>query len=165
MKKIQFNIAEKIVLMLKQNDYNLCSAESCSGGGIAKALTDVPGCSKIFAGGVVAYSNTIKIRLLYVSEETLEMFGAVSEATAIEMVNGASNVFGADFCIASTGLAGPSGGTIKKPVGTVWLAVATPRNVITLECRFTGNRESIREQTITNGLKFLKEEIQNYIDS
>ncbi len=165
MKKTQFNIAEKIALLLKQNDYNLCSAESCTGGGISKALTDVPGCSKFFAGGVVAYSNTIKIRMLYVSEKTLEMFGAVSEATAIEMVNGASNVFGSDFCIASTGLAGPSGGTIKKPVGTVWLAVATPRNVITLECHFVGNRESIREQTITHGLKFLKEEIQNYIDS
>jgi len=164
MKKIQFNVAKKIALLLKQKDYILCSAESCTGGGIAKALTDVPGCSKFFAGGVVAYSNMIKIRLLYISEETLEIFGAVSEKTAIEMVNGASNIFDTDFCIASTGIAGPSGGTIQKPVGTVWLAVATPKNVMTLECHFTGNRESIREQAITHGLKFLKEEIQNYID-
>jgi len=118
MKQIQFNIAEKILALLKQND---------------------------------------RLRIL-------EKFGAVSEETVIEMADNTSNIFNTDFCIVSSGVAGPSGGTMKKPVGTVWLAVATPENVITLECRFSGDRESIREQTITEGLKFLNEEIQNYID-
>jgi PncC family amidohydrolase len=164
MKQKQFKIAENILARLKENDLNLSSAESCSGGGIAKALTDVPGCSESFAGGVIAYSNDIKCRLIGVNYKTLEKFGAVSKETVIEMADNTSDIFDTDFCIVSSGVAGPSGGTMKKPVGTVWLAVATPENVITLECFFTGNRESIREQTITEGLKFLNEEIQNYID-
>jgi len=164
MKKIQFNTAEKILNLLKFNDYNLCSAESCSGGGIAKALTNVPGCSDVFVGGAIAYSNEIKIRLIGVDADIIENFGAVSEETVIEMADNTASIFDADFCVASTGIAGPSGGSMIKPVGTVWLGIATPDNVMTIECHFTGNRESIQEQTITEGLKFLKKEIQNYID-
>jgi len=164
MKQIQFKIAEKILVLLKQNDCTLSSAESCSGGGIAKALTNVPGCSYSFVGGVVAYSNDIKSRLLGVDNKTLGKFGAVSEETVIEMAENTSNIFNTDFCIVSSGVAGPSGGSFEKPIGTVWLAVATPENVLTQEYFFSGDRESIREQTITSGLEFLNEEIQNYID-
>ena len=164
MKKIQFNTAEKILALLKFNNFNLCSVESCSGGGVAKALTNVPGCSEVFVGGVIAYSNEIKIRLVGVNADIIENFGAVSEETVIEMADNMANIFETDFCIASTGIAGPSGGTMIKPVGTVWLGIATPSNVMTTECHFTGNRERIQEQTITEGLKFLKKEIQNYID-
>ena len=164
MKQKQFKIAEEILALLKQNNYNLSTAESCSGGGIAKALTDVPGCSESFVGGVVAYSNDIKCRLLGVDNKTLEKFGAVSKETVTEMAGNIANLFDTDFCIASSGVAGPSGGTFEKPVGTVWLAVATPEHMITLKYHFTGTRERIREQTITKGLELLNEEIQNYID-
>ena len=161
----QYKIAEQIVNLLTQNNCKVCSAESCSGGGIAKALTSVPGCSEVFAGGVVAYSNAIKVRLLSVPEKMIEKCGAVSEKVVIEMADNTARVFDADFCIASTGIAGPSGGTMKKPIGTVWLAVATPKNIIILENLFKGNRERIREQTITHGLELLKNEILNYLNS
>ncbi|RLD09329.1 MAG: damage-inducible protein CinA [Chlamydiae bacterium] len=165
MKKSQFNIVKKIVALLKQNDRNLCIAESCTGGGIAKAITDVPGCSEVFVGGIIAYSNEIKIRLIGVNYKKLEDFGAVSEEVVIEMADNTSGVFDSDFCIASTGIAGPTGGTIKKPVGTVWLAVATPDNILTLKCHFKGNRERIREQAVNTAIDFLEKEIQNYIDN
>ena len=159
MKNKQFILAQKIVSLLKQKKMKLCVAESCSGGWIAKTITDVPGCSEIFAGGIIAYSNDIKCRLLGVSMNTLDSFGAVSEQTAIEMAKNAAALFKTDFALASTGIAGPKGGTSDKPVGTVWLAVATPLKTTTEKNIFTGCREEIREQTITRALELIINEL------
>ena len=159
MKNKLFTLAEKVVSSSKQKNIKFCVAESCTGGGIAKAITDVPGCSKVFLGGIIAYSNDIKCRLLGVSKKTIEDFGAVSEETAKEMAENAAKIFNADFAIASTGIAGPAGGTKEKPVGTVWIAVTTLQKTITEKNIFSGNRENIREQTIVRALELLIKEL------
>ena len=117
-------VEDTIVRLLTERNLTLATAESCTGGCIANRLTNVPGASKIFLGGVVAYNNGVKRKFLGVRPETLSRNGAVSAAVAREMAAGARNKFGADFAIAVTGIAGPSGGTKSKPVGTVFIALA-----------------------------------------
>ena len=104
----------------------LAAAESCTGGSIASRITAIPGCSSWFRGGVVAYSNEIKSKILGVAPATLESHGAVSEETIREMVQGAQRAFNAEYAVATSGIAGPGGGTAEKPVGTVWIAAAGP---------------------------------------
>ncbi|HVU08716.1 MAG TPA: nicotinamide-nucleotide amidohydrolase family protein [Verrucomicrobiae bacterium] len=118
------NVAASIVHLLTARKQTLALAESCTGGFIANQITNVPGASKIFLGGVVSYSNEAKQKFLGVRRETLKNFGAVSVATAREMGEGARRKFGADFALAVTGIAGPTGGTKSKPVGTVFIALA-----------------------------------------
>ena len=113
-----------VVRLLTRRRKTLALAESCTGGFIANRITNVPGASKIFLGGIVAYSNGAKEKFLGVRPETLKKHGAVSEAVAREMAEGARKKFGADFAIAVTGIAGPAGGTKGKPVGTVFIALA-----------------------------------------
>jgi nicotinamide-nucleotide amidase len=117
-------IEKETVRLLTGRKKTLALAESCTGGFIASQITNVPGASKIFLGGVVAYSNEAKRKFLGVRAKTLARHGAVSEAVATEMAEGARKRFGADFAIAVTGIAGPAGGTKTKPVGTVLLALA-----------------------------------------
>jgi nicotinamide-nucleotide amidase len=122
---IDVGSAENALLsVLRERGMTLSCAESCTGGLIAKLITDVPGCSDVFAGGCVTYSNAAKISLLGVSPATLERFGAVSEQTAAEMARGARTALGTDVALATTGIAGPGGGTPEKPVGTVYIAVS-----------------------------------------
>lgn len=133
----------------------LATAESCTGGWIAKALTDVAGSSSWFGAGLVTYSNDAKRSLLGVGAQTLEAHGAVSEATVREMAAGALAASGADIAVAVSGIAGPDGGTADKPVGTVWFAwavsAATP--VIWAECvRFDGDRETVRRRSVCHAL-------------
>ncbi|MGH7975801.1 MAG: CinA family protein [Limisphaerales bacterium] len=122
------NTAEKIeavvLCLLNERKQTLALAESCTGGFIANQITNMPGASEIFLGGIVAYSNAVKQKFLSVRAETLKRHGAVSEAVAREMAVGARKKFGADFAIAVTGIAGPGGGTKDKPVGTVFIALA-----------------------------------------
>src|SRR3954470_4266508 len=113
-----------IVHLLAKRKKTLATAESCTGGWIAHKLTGVPGASRVFPGGIVSYSDRIKAKFLGVRAKTLQRHGAVSEATAREMAEGARKKFGTDFAIAVTGLAGPGGGTRALPVGTVFIAVA-----------------------------------------
>lgn len=135
----------------------VATAESCTGGWIAKALTDVPGSSGCFGYGIVSYSNGAKESMLGVKNATLAEHGAVSEAVVREMAEGALQLSGADIAVAVSGVAGPDGGSDDKPVGTVWFAWSTrAAGGITTDAdlrHFEGNRESIRMQTVIHGLK------------
>ena len=139
------------------------TAESCTGGWIAKALTDVQGSSQVFAYGIVSYSNGAKESLLGVDGATLASNGAVSEAVVEEMASGVLNLSGADISVAVSGIAGPDGGSDDKPVGTVWFAWAV-KNVcgaeIVTDCQvFSGDRDLVREQTVTHALEGVRERI------
>ena len=132
----------------------LATAESCTGGLIAKRITDVAGCSDVFLGGCVTYANEAKEKLIGVKHETLEAFGAVSEQTAREMARGVRLALGADVGIATTGIAGPGGGTPEKPVGTVYIAVSTEEGewVKLLNLSPKRSREFIRICAATNAM-------------
>ena len=124
-------LAIKLGHRLRDAKMTLSTAESCTGGGIAALITSVPGSSAYFNGGIVAYSNTAKRELLRVKAETLARHGAVSRETVVEMAKGAQQAFHTDCAIASSGIAGPDGGTPAKPVGTIYLSVAIGNRVIT----------------------------------
>jgi nicotinamide-nucleotide amidase len=131
----------------------LVTAESCSGGWIAKTLTDLPGSSAWFDAGVVTYSYEAKEALLGVNPRTLEHTGAVSEETVLEMVSGALARFGAGVAVAVTGIAGPSGGTPEKPVGTVWIGWKRRGGYGHAQLfHFPGDREAVRRQTVAAAL-------------
>lgn len=136
-------------------DRRVATAESCTGGWIAKALTDVAGSSSWFGTGLVTYSNEAKCSLLGVRAETLEECGAVSEETVREMASGALAASGADVAVAVSGIAGPDGGTPDKPVGTVWFAwaVSGATPVTCAECvHFDGDRETVRRRSVCHAL-------------
>jgi nicotinamide-nucleotide amidase len=137
------SLEEKVVHLLAKNKLTVAIAESCTGGLVSKRITDIPGASSMFAGGVVAYSNEAKTMLLGVKEDTLNRFGAVSKETALEMAWGVKKRFNTDFGIATTGIAGPDGGTKEKPVGLVCFGIAG-RDDFSTQIRFSGNREHVR---------------------
>jgi nicotinamide-nucleotide amidase len=145
--------------LLLRSDRRLVTAESCTGGFIAKMLTDIPGSSRWFECGYVSYSNAAKMRDLGVSASTLVDHGAVSEATALEMADGAVRVSSADVSIAVTGIAGPDGAMPGKPVGTVWFgrALRTPSGIelASRHAHFAGNREAVRERSVEYALNFI----------
>ncbi|MGM9665479.1 MAG: CinA family protein [Eubacteriales bacterium] len=118
------NLRYEIIELLRLKNLTLASAESCTGGLISKMITDVAGCSDVFEGGVVSYSNDVKMKLLGVKAETLEKHGAVSGETAKEMALGVRRACMADIGISTTGIAGPTGGTAEKPVGTVYIGIS-----------------------------------------
>ena len=146
--------AELGKLLIAQN-HTLSTAESCTGGGIASIITAIPGSSQYFHGGIVAYANEVKMALLEVQSETLEKHGAVSEQTVVEMAKGAMKSMKTTCSIATSGIAGPGGGTADKPVGTIWIAVACNERIVTkrLEGDF-GRAENIKN-TIKNALSLL----------
>ena len=115
-------LAAELVAMLQVRGRSFATAESCTGGAISQAVTSVAGCSSVMRGAVVAYHNDVKEKVLGVSGEVLAEYGAVSEETVVQMVSGVSALMGADCVVATSGIAGPGGGTPEKPVGTVWLA-------------------------------------------
>lgn len=143
---------ERAAKKLKAANAMLATAESCTGGWIAKALTELPGSSAWFAGGVVGYSNAAKIRLLGVDPLTLDTYGAVSEATVQEMALGALTRFEAEVSTAVSGVAGPDGGTDTNPVGTVWIAWAAVDAVTARKFMFEGDREAVRRQSVIAAL-------------
>jgi len=130
-------------------------AESCTGGFIGHAITQIPGASSYFAGSIVSYDNRIKEQILGVKPATLVQFGAVSEQTATEMARGALHVLGVDFALATTGVLGPGGGTDKVDVGTVWMAVANSERIITRMFRFRYDRQRNKEQAAKMGMLLL----------
>ncbi len=143
-------------LALKKRQWKLVTAESCTGGGLAYYLTSVPGSSDWFERGLVTYSNLSKQELLGVQAETLEKFGAVSAETAREMAAGALRHSAAQISLAITGIAGPDGGTLQKPVGTVWFGwKVAAAEVQAKKVLFSGTRAEIREQSIALALQCL----------
>ena len=144
---------------LTETGQSLATAESCSGGLIAHRITNVAGASAYFLGGVVAYSNVVKEAELGIPHETLAAHGAVSEAVARAMAKGIRGRLGADFGLAVTGLAGPSGATVEKPVGLVFIALAGPEGTRITRNQFTGSREAIKAQTAETALRLLWEYI------
>jgi nicotinamide-nucleotide amidase len=154
-----FSLSERVGQKLLAAGRRLATAESCTGGWVAKACTDVAGSSRWFECGFVTYSNAAKVRDLGVSERTLASHGAVSEATVREMAAGAVRVSGADVAVAISGVAGPDGGTPGKPVGTVWFAVAWRRDgevAITAEAHlFEGDRETVRRLSVECALQLV----------
>lgn len=141
---------------LLNRQWRCATAESCTGGGIARALTELPGSSDWFDRGFVVYSNESKREVLGVSSDTIERFGAVSEAVAREMADGALQCSRGHAAIAVTGIAGPSGGTADKPVGTVVLAWATrDGGATTCTRQFEGDRQAIRAATVEQGIEGL----------
>jgi len=132
---------ELIGKILVQKGKTLVTAERCTGGAVAASIVAVPGCSSYYKGGVVVYSNAMKQQLLGVKDETLLRYGAVSKETVIEMAKGALERMDSDYAIATTGIAGPGGGTAEKPVGMVWMAVATKDKVVTLLQNLNRGRE------------------------
>jgi nicotinamide-nucleotide amidase len=149
-------LAQHVGNALKAQHLMLVTAESCTGGWIAKTATDLAGSSDWFDSGVVAYSYEAKQAFLGVRPQTLETHGAVSRETVIEMVSGALVHSGANIAVAVTGIAGPSGGTPDKPVGTVWLGWKRRGGYPTARSfHFNGDRDAVRRQTVEAGLKGL----------
>lgn len=145
---------------LKSQDYRLVTAESCTGGGLAYWITSIPGSSDWFDRGFVTYSNTSKQEILGVKPKTLREFGAVSKQTVCEMAEGALRAASrANLSIAITGIAGPDGGSEKKPIGTIWMAYSHNNKTISDQYYFSGTRLQIRELTIRAALELILESI------
>lgn len=147
------HLAAQLGCSLTNKGFRITTAESCTGGGISYALTDTPGSSAYLERCYVTYSNLAKTEMLGVQSKTLAQFGAVSEQTVTEMVNGAAIAANAEVAIAVSGVAGPDGGTQEKPVGTVWVALKVLDKVTVQHCLFPGGRAEIRLQVIEYSLK------------
>lgn len=146
--------------LLKAEGETISVAESCTGGMIASLLTSVPGASQYFYGGVVSYDNSVKTNVLKVKEETLAKYGAVSRECVEEMAKGVRKLMGTTYSIATSGIAGPDGGSAEKPAGMVWVAVAGENFVETKEFRFKGSRKLNTERFSSNALNFMRTEIE-----
>jgi len=154
------SLEELVGFQLREQGLTLAVAESCTGGLICHRLTNVPGSSDYFLGGVVTYGNRAKMDLLRVPGETLDREGAVSEATVKAMALGVKEIFHTPLGLAVSGIAGPSGGTPEKPVGTVYIGLATPEGVSAKACRFHGSREEIKALSAQTALDWLRRELK-----
>ncbi|GAA4808400.1 competence/damage-inducible protein A [Olivibacter ginsenosidimutans] len=148
-------LEQQILDVMQEAGLQLTVAESCTGGYLGHLLTSLPGSSAVFKGGGIVYSNELKMQLLGVQEQTLRMFGAVSEQVALEMAIGAQQRFGADYSIAITGIAGPDGGSVEKPVGTVWIALAGKHGAKAKLFHFGNVRLANIERSAANALVLL----------
>lgn len=153
-------ICEELIGLLKEKKALVSTAESCTGGLVAASLVSVAGASGVFHAGFVTYANEAKEKMLGVSHETLEKYGAVSKQTAEEMAKGAAREGEAETSIATTGIAGPDGGSREKPVGLVYIGTCAFDEVLVRKYQFAGNREEIRQAAAAAGLKQLKEMLE-----
>ena len=151
------SLSSELGELLKERNYMLATAESCTGGNISATITAVSGSSEYYKGSIIAYSNEVKMNLLQVKEQTLIKHGAVSEETVREMVKGAMKSLNTDCAVATSGIAGPSGGTPDKPVGTVWIAAGSGKKSITLKQEKDEGREQNILHATYNALFLLRE--------
>lgn len=154
-------LATQVGEALLHEKMTLSTAESCTGGGVAAAITAIPGSSAYFNGGIVSYTNEVKHRLLGVQLDTLSRYGAVSRQTVEEMARGAMKTMQTDVAIATSGVAGPSGGTADTPVGTIWIAVAYKNEIVTFRQEGDHGRGENVRLAIENGLKILLKQLKN----
>jgi len=146
--------------LLHECGLKLVAAESCTGGLIGSRITDVPGSSEYFLGSVVAYAYDVKVKLLDVSWDTLNTYGAVSRETVLEMARGARQRIGGDIAISVSGIAGPDGGTPEKPVGTTWVGLVAKDGEWVKEFHFSGNREQNKSSAADAALQMLLDYLQ-----
>lgn len=146
---------DKLFELLKLNNLTISTAESCTGGMIASAITNESGASAFFGTGVVTYSNEAKMKLIGVNKETLDKYGAVSEQTATEMAEGVLKLGESDVSVAVTGIAGPTGGTTEKPVGLVYIGVSGKNGTYVYKNIFNGNRDEVRKQTVSTAFELV----------
>ena len=159
------NNLSTIIQYFITHNITISSAESCSGGLISKMITDIPGCSAIYPGGVCAYSNEMKIKWLNVKSSTLEQYGAVSAETALEMAQGIRNVTGSDYGISTTGIAGPGGGSAEKPVGLVYIGISYKDNTRFIKLNLFGSRSKIREMAACYAINEVRKTILGGINN
>lgn len=150
---------EEIQRVLSQRRETVSTAESCTGGLLASWLTQLPGSSAVYLGGVSAYANSVKQQILRISQELLNNYGAVSPEVAQAMAASIRNLTGSTYALSITGVAGPGGGTAAKPVGTVFCGIASPRGVRFVRLALVGDRDVIRQQSALRAMAELKEEI------
>ena len=157
-----FNVSTELVKELSSRRLTISTAESCTGGLIAKSITDISGASEVFWGGVVSYDNSVKENVLRVKHETLTSYGTVSAQTAREMAEGVRSLCKTDIGISTTGIAGPGGGTKEKPVGTVYVAIATKDGVSStlLQINPQLSRDEIRQSTVCTLISMVVEKIR-----
>ncbi len=155
----EVTLEEVVGELLNNNNLTLATAESCTGGKIASLITSVPGSSGWFRGSVVAYDNSIKTGVLGVSNDTLRLYGAVSAETAGEMASGVRRLMGTDYAVSVTGIAGPTGGTADKPVGTVWIAIDSERGLVAEKQIFADNRLINISRSSYGALNLLRKQI------
>lgn len=145
----------KVIESLRARKKTLATAESCTGGLVGDLLTNIPGSSDVFLGGMVTYSNLAKKTLLKIPASTLKKHGAVSAETALRMAKNVRKLFKATFGIGISGIAGPGGGTKSKPVGVVFVAVAAPKQALSRKFRFKGTRRQVKAQAAEQALKLI----------
>lgn len=156
-------LEEKINKLAIERDVSVATAESCTGGFIAHLITSIPGSSTFFKGSVVSYSNEIKENILKVKKQDLNKYGAVSETVVEQMAEGARELLNVDYAVATSGIAGPDGGTIEKPVGTVWIAVASKKETISACFNFSNNRDRNIEKSANMALEMLYKKIKENV--
>lgn len=154
-------LSKEISEIFWREGFTLATAESCTAGNVAANITAIPGSSRFYKGGIIAYDNGVKQSLLHVNAETLETYGAVSEETVVEMVKGAIKALGTDYGVATSGIAGPGGGTPEKPVGIIWVAAGTCDNIITAKLTEDEGREKNIQAATAKALQLLLEICQN----
>ncbi|MDD4164174.1 MAG: CinA family protein [Eubacteriales bacterium] len=152
---------EELIALLTSRKMKISTAESCTGGLIAQIITSIAGASAVFDCGIIAYSNKIKESILGVSAKTLSEFGAVSKQTAAEMAQGVLALSGADVAVSVTGIAGPGGGSVDKPVGTVFIGISSGSKTEVKKFLFKGDRESVRNQTAAAAIDMVIANLQD----
>jgi len=156
-------LAEEIGRLLMSKGLTVAVAESCTGGKLGDMLTDVPGSSDYFLGGVISYSNDAKSNLLGVDAKMLKAKGAVSEEVAVQMAAGARRQLRADVGVGITGIAGPTGGTPTKPVGLVYVAISSSKSSKCSRCVFKGSRSEIKTQSANRAFEMLREFVTHFV--